>query len=164
LCLLFIFRCIRLGVYFLLFSGWSSNSNYSLLGRLRAIAQTISYEVCIIFIIIVFIIKVLSLNLLDFFFQKYFRIIYLNFILCFVMLVVFLAETNRSPFDFSEGESELVSGFNVEYRRGGFALIFLAEYSIILFLRSLYCVMFLLKIRFYIILFFKIRFLSFFFI
>jgi NADH-ubiquinone oxidoreductase chain 1 len=54
-----------------------------------------------------------------------------------------LAETNRTPFDFAEGESELVSGFNVEYRRGGFALIFIAEYARILFISALFVVLFL---------------------
>jgi len=162
---LFLLRCISIGVYSLIFSGWSSNSNYSLLGRLRAIAQTISYEVCIIFILLLFIIKIISLNLLDFFFfQKYIRMIYLNFIICFVILIIFLAETNRSPFDFAEGESELVSGFNTEYRSGGFALIFLAEYSIILFLSRLFCLIFIIKNYIFFILFIKIRFLSFIFI
>lgn len=162
---LFFLSCIRLGVYILIFSGWSSNSNYSLLGRLRAIAQTISYEVCIIFIILLFIIKILSFNLLLFFFyQKYIRLIFINFIICIVLFIIFLAETNRSPFDFSEGESELVSGFNIEYRSGGFALIFLAEYSSILFLSGLFCIIFLMKNILFFFFFLKIRFLSFLFI
>jgi NADH-ubiquinone oxidoreductase chain 1 len=54
-----------------------------------------------------------------------------------------LAETNRTPFDFAEGESELVSGFNIEYRRGGFALIFIAEYARILFISALISLIFL---------------------
>lgn len=59
------------------------------------------------------------------------------------MFTSILAETNRTPFDFAEGESELVSGFNVEYRRGGFALIFLAEYRSIIFIRIIIAVIFL---------------------
>jgi NADH-ubiquinone oxidoreductase chain 1 len=61
----------------------------------------------------------------------------LLFLFFFLLLVSFIAETNRSPFDFAEGESELVSGFNIEYGGGGFALLFLAEYSRIIFLRIL---------------------------
>jgi len=64
-----------------------------------------------------------------------------------------LAETNRTPFDFAEGESELVSGFNTEYRRGGFALIFMAEYARILFISILFALIFLggevVSVRFY---------------
>merc|ERR1719364_172206 len=71
-----------------------------------------------------------------------------------LITVRFIAETNRTPFDFAEGESELVSGFNTEYRRGGFALIFLAEYARILFIRMLVALLFLggnlLRFRFYI--------------
>jgi len=58
-----------------------------------------------------------------------------------------MAETNRTPFDFAEGESELVSGFNVEYGRGGFALLFLAEYARIIFIRYLVVVIFLGGLR-----------------
>lgn len=72
LSILFLLRVIRMGVYSLIFSGWASNSNYSLLGSLRALAQTISYEVCMIFIFLLFIMKILSLNLIDFFLSKIF--------------------------------------------------------------------------------------------
>jgi len=75
-----------------------------------------------------------------------------------------LAETNRTPFDFAEGESELVSGFNVEYRRGGFALIFLAEYTRILFISILFSLVFLGADLFNLIFFLKLRIISFLFI
>ncbi|NJI29742.1 hypothetical protein HBI98_21450 [Aeromonas veronii] len=75
-----------------------------------------------------------------------------------------MAETNRTPFDFAEGESELVSGFNVEYRRGGFALIFLAEYSSILFMSILFVVIFLGGDIYRLLFFFKLTFISFIFI
>lgn len=162
---LFIFRCIRVGVYFIILSGWSSNSNYSLLGSLRAIAQTISYEVCIILFFLSFIFLIIRLNIIKFIiYQEYFRFLFLNFLVSFIIFIIFLAETNRAPFDFAEGESELVSGFNIEYRRGGFALIFLAEYSIILFLRLIYCFIFLFNSYFYFFFYLKFLFLRFLFI
>jgi len=64
-------------------------------------------------------------------------------LLFFVWLVTILAETNRTPFDFAEGESELVSGFNVEYGGGGFALLFIAEYGNIIFIRYITRVIFI---------------------
>lgn len=122
--------------YRILLIGWVSNSSYSILGSLRSVAQCLSYEVSFIIIIIVFIILSERYSLLDFSkWQIYIR----NVIFMFPMFVVFfirvLAELNRTPIDFIEGESELVSGFNIEYFRGGFALIFMGEYGIIIFFR-----------------------------
>lgn len=142
--MLFFLCCTRLGVYTVIIAGWSSNSRYSLLGGIRAVAQTISYEVSLALIFISFIILIGGFSLIDFYkYQKFVWIIFLSLPLGFVWFVSSLAETNRTPFDFAEGESELVSGFNVEYRSGGFALIFLSEYSRILFIRILFCVVFL---------------------
>nr|ARH53726.1 NADH dehydrogenase subunit 1 [Anthobium melanocephalum] len=142
--LLFFLCCSSLSVYTVMIAGWSSNSNYALLGGLRSVAQTISYEVSLALILLSFLFLTLSLNMLDFMkYQYYIWLIFLSLPLCMVWFVSSLAETNRTPFDFAEGESELVSGFNVEYSSGGFALIFLAEYSSILFMSMLCCILFL---------------------
>nr|YP_010414119.1 NADH dehydrogenase subunit 1 [Omophron limbatum]URQ84661.1 NADH dehydrogenase subunit 1 [Omophron limbatum] len=142
--MLFFLCCMSLGVYTVMIAGWSSNSKYSLLGGMRAIAQTISYEVSLALILMSFLILIESFSLLDFFkYQKFIWMIFLSIPLGLVWFVSSLAETNRTPFDFAEGESELVSGFNVEYSSGGFALIFLSEYSSILFMSMLFCIMFL---------------------
>lgn len=162
---LFLLSCLRLGVYSIMLAGWSSSSNYALLGSLRSIAQTISYEVCLILIFLSYFIIILRLNMFNFvFYQKYLFLIFINFPISIVILVIFLAETNRPPFNFAEGESELVSGFNVEYRRGRFALIFLAEYIRILFIRSLFTLLFLTNNQFSLFFFLKIIFISFLFI
>nr|URX52641.1 NADH dehydrogenase subunit 1 [Glyptotermes brevicaudatus] len=142
--LLFFLCCMSLGVYTVMIAGWSSNSNYSLLGGLRSVAQTISYEVSLALILLSFVFLICGYNLLDFYyFQYYIWLIFFTFPLSLVWFISCLAETNRTPFDFAEGESELVSGFNVEYGAGGFALIFLAEYASILFMSLLFCVIFL---------------------
>nr|URH16670.1 NADH dehydrogenase subunit 1 [Embiratermes neotenicus] len=142
--LLFFLACTSLGVYTVMIAGWSSNSGYSLLGGLRALAQTISYEVSLAFILLSFVVLVSSYDLSYFYsFQVYLWLIFLSLPLSFVWFISCLAETNRTPFDFAEGESELVSGFNVEYGGGGFALIFLAEYASILFMSLLFCIIFL---------------------
>lgn len=137
------FLCVsRINVYTTFLAGWCSNSKYSLLGALRGVAQTISYEVSIALIIICILITYKCIDI---------SIITINFISWNILLIPIiialwfitnLAETNRTPFDFAEGESELVSGFNVEYRGGIFALIFIAEYANILFIRLLTTVLF----------------------
>nr|WPM98432.1 NADH dehydrogenase subunit 1 [Ochthebius quadricollis] len=157
------FLCISsLSVYTIMISGWSSNSNYSLLGGMRSVAQTISYEVSLSLILLCFLFMVLNLNINSFiFYQKYIWLLYLCFPLCLIWFVSSLAETNRTPFDFAEGESELVSGFNVEYSSGGFALIFLAEYSSILFMSMLCCILFLGSDIYSFMFFMKLGFMSF---
>lgn len=163
--LLFFLCCTSLGVYTIIIAGWSSNSNYALLGGLRAVAQTISYEVRLRLLLISFIFLIIGFDISIFIgYQKYLWFIFICFPLILCWFGSALAETNRTPFDFAEGESELVSGFNVEYRRGGFALIFLAEYTSILFIRILFRVLFLggnlLSLFFYL----KLGFISFLFI
>nr|AND96327.1 NADH deshydrogenase subunit 1 [Onitis falcatus] len=142
--ILFFLCCSSLSVYTIMMAGWSSNSNYALLGGLRAVAQTISYEVSLFLILLSFLLLISSLNILYFMkYQEFMWFLFMCFPLCLMWFVSSLAETNRTPFDFAEGESELVSGFNVEYSSGGFALIFLAEYSSILFMSMLCSMIFL---------------------
>nr|UGS80359.1 NADH dehydrogenase subunit 1 [Kaestneriella sp. KaspPE] len=141
--ILFFLVCISMGVYGVMIAGWSSNSSYALIGGLRAVAQTISYEVSLAFIFLCVLILLGSYSLMDFFFyQKYCWYLFLSFPLFKLLFTSMLAETNRTPFDFAEGESELVSGFNIEYSSGGFALIFLAEYSSILLMSFLITLVF----------------------
>lgn len=162
---LFFLCCTRLGVYSIIIAGWSSNSNYALLGGLRSVAQTISYEVSLSLIIMSYIFLLGGFNLYLFFEkQKLIWFLFLRIPLVFVLFVSLLAETNRTPFDFAEGESELVSGFNVEYSRGGFALIFLGEYARILFMRILFRLIFLGGDLINFIFYFKLTFISFLFI
>nr|UGW52236.1 NADH dehydrogenase subunit 1 [Gonodactylus sp. SIO BIC C12730] len=141
---LFFLCCTSLGVYTLMGAGWSSNSKYALLGSIRAVSQTISYEVSLALILLSFIFLVGGFNLNLFSEYQYeCWLLLLTLPLAGVWFVSCLAETNRTPFDFAEGESELVSGFNVEYSGGGFALIFLAEYSSILFMSALFVILFM---------------------
>nr|YP_009659089.1 NADH dehydrogenase subunit 1 [Triatoma migrans]QCQ69473.1 NADH dehydrogenase subunit 1 [Triatoma migrans] len=162
---LFFLCCTGTGVYGVLLAGWSSNSNYALLGGIRSVAQTISYEVSMALILICVLLFVYSFNFLDFMkYQENIWFVFFSFPLFFSWFSSCLAETNRSPFDFAEGESELVSGFNVEYSSGGFAFIFLSEYMNIIFMSLLCCVLFLGCDLYSILFFFKLVFLIFMFI
>nr|YP_009472959.1 NADH dehydrogenase subunit 1 [Dalsira scabrata]AST10189.1 NADH dehydrogenase subunit 1 [Dalsira scabrata] len=136
--ILFFMVCTGMSVYGIMLAGWSSNSNYALLGSLRSVAQVISYEVSMIVIILCLVIFIISYNLLFFMYYQYMCwFMFMCFPLFFCWMSSCLAETNRPPFDFAEGESELVSGFNVEYSSGGFAFIFLSEYMNIIFMSML---------------------------
>lgn len=126
---------LALNVYPVILSGWSSIRKYRLLGRIRRVAQSISYEISLAFILIIFILFFSSLRLRKIILRKIFIFpVFLIPNLILIWILSALAERNRTPFDFSEGESELVSGFNTEYGRGGFAVIFIAEYGRIYFL------------------------------
>lgn len=139
---LFFLITSRINIYATLAAGWASNSKYALLGAIRGIAQTISYEVRIILILLRPIILFISLNLTTIIWTNKTPLLLLLTPRLFIWFTTALAETNRAPFDFAEGESELVSGFNTEYRRGTFALIFIAEYINILFISLLTALLF----------------------
>lgn len=128
--ILFLFAVSAISVYAILMSGWSSNSKYAFFGAIRAAAQMISYEVSLGLIILSVILCVGELNLISIVKAQsdiwFFIPLFPAFLMFFVSA---LAETNRAPFDLTEGESELVSGFNVEYSAMTFAMFFLAEYS-----------------------------------
>nr|AJY78459.1 NADH dehydrogenase subunit 1 [Centropyge flavissima]AKS03581.1 NADH dehydrogenase subunit 1 [Centropyge flavissima] len=141
---LFILALSSLAVYSILGSGWASNSKYALIGALRAVAQTISYEVSLGLILLNAIIFTGGFTLQTFSVaQESMWLILPAWPLAAMWYISTLAETNRAPFDLTEGESELVSGFNVEYAGGPFALFFLAEYSNILLMNTLSATLFL---------------------
>ena len=142
--ILYLFAISSLGVYGVIMAGWASNSKYPFLGALRSAAQMVSYEVSMGFVIITVLICVGSLNLTDIVLAQK------NVWFCiplFPMFVIFfistLAETNRSPFDLPEGESELVAGFFVEYSSMTFALFFLGEYANMLLMGGMTTILFL---------------------
>nr|ALJ10585.1 NADH dehydrogenase subunit 1 [Bolitoglossa flavimembris] len=140
---LFLLALSSLTVYSILGSGWASNSKYALIGALRAVAQTISYEVTLALIILCLILMTGGFMLFNFnMTQENLWFIFPSWSLAGMWFISTLAETNRAPFDLTEGESELVSGFNVEYAGGPFALFFLAEYANIIMMNVLSTVLF----------------------
>nr|ABK35718.1 NADH dehydrogenase subunit 1 [Elaphe moellendorffi] len=142
--LLFIMAMSSMFTYTVLWSGWSSNSKYPLMGAMRAVAQIISYEVTLGLIIISMAIMSGGYSLTLFTeTQEHMWLLLPSWPLAMMWFTSTLAETNRSPFDLMEGESELVSGFNVEFSAGPFALLFLAEYTNILLMNTLSTMMFL---------------------
>nr|YP_009019731.1 NADH dehydrogenase subunit 1 [Phodilus badius]AHJ91112.1 NADH dehydrogenase subunit 1 [Phodilus badius] len=142
--LMFLLAMSSLAVYSILWSGWASNSKYALIGSLRAVAQTISYEVTLAIILLSTILLSgnYSMHTLAVT-QEPLYLIFSSWPLTMMWYISTLAETNRAPFDLTEGESELVSGFNVEYAAGPFALFFLAEYANIMLMNAITAILFL---------------------
>ena len=142
--ILYLFAISSLGVYGIIIAGWASNSKYAFLGAMRSAAQMVSYEVSMGFVMVSVLLCVGSLNLTDIVLaqQKVWFCLPL-----FPMFIVFfistLAETNRSPFDLPEGESEIVAGFFVEYSAMAFALFFLGEYANMILMSALTTILFL---------------------
>ena len=121
------FGCLGGGIYTSLLTGVNSFSKFALVGGTRSAAQAIRYEICLAFFIFSFVVGWPSLNL-----RNQGGRLYFLFIFWFVLI---LSETNRAPFDFAEGERELIRGFNVEFSSVGFVFLFLGEYGMILFMR-----------------------------
>lgn len=142
--ILFLFAFSSLGVYGIIMSGWSSNSKYSFLGSLRSSAQFISYEISMGLLLVPIILISESFNISKIVLSQsviWYAVTFFPFFLLF--LITALAETNRVPFDSPEAESELVSGYNVEYSSIGFTFFFLAEYSNIILMSSIIVILFL---------------------
>jgi NADH-quinone oxidoreductase subunit H len=142
--ILYLFAISSLGVYGIIMAGWSSNSKYAFLGALRSAAQMVSYEVSMGFVIVTVLLCAGSLNLTAIV-EAQRKVWYC--LPLFPMFIVFfvsaLAETNRSPFDLPEGESELVAGFFVEYSSMAFALFYLGEYGSMILMSALTSILFL---------------------
>src|SRR5262249_47786327 len=141
---LYLFAISSLGVYGIIIAGWASNSKYAFLGALRSAAQMVSYEVSMGFVMVSVLLCVGSLNLTDVVLAQ--RKIWFCLPLLPMFIVFFisaLAETNRSPFDLPEGESEIVAGFFVEYSAMAFALFFLGEYANMILMSTMTSLLFL---------------------
>ncbi len=142
--ILYLYAISSLGLYGIIVAGWASNSKYAFLGAMRSAAQMVSYEVSIGFILVTVLLCVGSLNLNDIVLAQrniWFCIpLFPMFVMFFVSI---LAETNRSPFDLPEGESEIVAGFFVEYGAMAFALFFLGEYMNMILMSALTTILFL---------------------
>ena len=144
--LLFILALTSLSVYGVILAGWASNSKYAFLGSMRSAAQIIAYEIAMGFALVGVLMAAGSLNLQEIILSQRGGIFNWYWLPLFPLFIIYLiagiAETNRAPFDVSEGESEIVAGFHVEYSGVAFAMFFLAEYMNLILISILVSIMF----------------------
>lgn len=163
--LLRILALSSLGVYGIIFAGWSSGSRYPFLGGVRAAAQLISYELAITLTVFTVAVTRSTLNLYEIIeFQSKLWLCVPFFPLFLMFVITGLAETNRTPFDLPEAEAELVAGYNLEYSSIPFRLFFLREYCNMIIMSVLTVVLFvggwdyfLFKVLFFMVLYIVIR-------
>jgi len=145
--LLYILALTSMGVYGVIIAGWASNSKYAFLGSMRSAAQIVAYEIAMGFALVGVLMAANSLNLREIVLHQQGGIHQWYFLPLFPLFLVYfisgVAETNRSPFDVAEGESEIVAGFHVEYSGMAFAVFFLAEYANMILIAALAVLMFL---------------------
>jgi len=144
--LLYILAMTSMGVYGIILAGWASNSKYAMMGALRSAAQVVAYEIAMGFALVGVLMAGGSLNLGDIIAKQSGGFLNWFWLPLFPLLIVYfisgIAETNRAPFDVSEGESEIVAGFHVDYSGMAFAVFFLAEYANIIMISALTSLMF----------------------
>ncbi len=141
---LMILAVSSLGTYGIILGGWSSGNKYSLLGSLRSAAQLISYEVSLTLAVLSVIVTTSSMNIIRIVaYQKGCPLIFKQPLAFVIFLVAALAETNRTPFDLPEAESELVGGYHTEYSGMAFGIYYLAEYASVLTMSLLTSIFFL---------------------
>ena len=145
--LLYVLALTSFGVYGVIVAGWASNSKYAFLGAMRSAAQIVAYEIAMGFALVGVLMVAGSLNIREIVLAQAGGLHQWYFIPLLPLFVVYLvsgvAETNRTPFDVAEGESEIVAGFHVEYAGMGFALFFLAEYANMILISALAVLLFL---------------------
>tara|TARA_B100001989_G_scaffold99722_1_gene69791 strand:+ start:550 stop:1551 length:1002 start_codon:yes stop_codon:yes gene_type:complete len=144
---LLVLALTSLGSYGLLLGGWASNSQYAFFGAIRSMAQVISYEIAMGFSLVPVLMLSGSMNLSTIVVAQSGNLLTWNFLPLFPVFIVYLiasvAETNRAPFDITEGESEIVAGYQVEYSGFIFAMFFIAEYANMIFVSTLASLFFL---------------------
>lgn len=133
-----------LSVLSILIAGWGSNNKYSLIGSIRSVAQNIAYEIPLLLSLLAVVFMSNSLSMKEIVeAQNDVWYVFKQPIAFLIFFIACVAETNRTPFDLPEGESELVAGYHTEYSGMRFALFFLAEYTSMLIVSAVATTLFL---------------------